>query len=983
MTTEELKEKYCHCTAAEFIDIVKGEKAAGGRTVFQIAVSLGLIAEGEVEEIRAIGEKRGGMNEDERARLGKAVRLVAICLLLLCETRSKTEARNKALILLEYLSYGTTGKDYLPLAVNCCSYAMRSPGFTISFLEGQASIDVLAYSMITKAKFDKKDKLEPLRLKGAGSIVLEEGKLSISSAPVWEASVCSFSGHGEMMQVCTRNERDERLKASEVDSILAVESFSRTFLMSQAGAMRMKPRTEAGKLKSGNCYTVYGVKETRDGLACIPMLGGEEEQSSLFIEELVTGFYTDDLMPYIYENDYIGRACYREDAYSSGFSIKDAYIDYAMRKAEEDRRNRSVFNAKVIGYYQGANEDKDRYILISDKGYGGLMRVNAEYDTGDIVTVYVVSAFDNGNAFFINFDEPEFEYEGSPRPFVEENVLGEFVLDEDGAEADVARSLMEKKDETGNDIARSIGIILSASAENKAMARYRDMISAAFVFNVIGDGERRDRALAEAEYLEQCLRFAEKVEVKMPADTGIFSEQECRIVRLLDSMASSQDACDVAGLIYSGAGYREKEIGRLALAYVLSLSNPDEVRASADEIRRKICGLLGVADHFKGRIDKGGGKYGKGELSNVEFKSSYVFHNSTGRPDLVKQGRGQVLEAVCGFLNKDGGTVFVGVNDSGEPYVGEGYGLNADLAWFRANYASVYAVRIRQLGHEVPKPENLDSYCRFLNYEVELYFKESVRRYITISPTPDMDAIRIDVKPSRFEIAKLYTDNTWGSGVAYIRDGEETLPMRRVDQERRLMELRSVGKVEQFILTLNEAIDEKRKVILKDYASSSSNSVQDRHVVPINLVCNDENLWAYDLDVKDCREFRLCRIGSIDTDIEDARYDHSFEKGKADVFRWVNPSEDYHIRLKMSLFALNVLKDDYLEAGNLGEDELYQDGNDKWILDTHVHGLEPARRFCIGLAKQIEILDSEDAEKLRAEIRRYILDDLSLYLQKH
>ena len=363
--------------------------------------------------------------------------------------------------------------------------------------------------------------------------------------------------------------------------------------------------------------------------------------------------------------------------------------------------------------------------------------------------------------------------------------------------------------------------------------------------------------------------------------------------------------------------------------------------------------------------------------------TSYVFHNSTGRPDLVKQGRGQVLEAVCGFLNKDGGTVYVGVNDSGEPLVGEGYGLNADLAWFRANYASVNALRIRQLGHEVPKPENLDSYCRFLNYEVELYFKESVRRYITISPTPDMDAIRIDVEPSRFEIAKLYTDNTWSSGVAYIRDGEETLPMRRVDQERRLMELRSVGKVEQFILTLNEAIDEKRKVILKDYASSSSNSVQDRHVVPINLVCNDENLWAYDLDAKACREFRLCRIGSIDTDIEDARYDHSFEKGEADVFRWVNPSEDYHIRLRMSLFALNVLKDDYLEAGNLGEDELYQDGNDKWILDTHVHGLEPARRFCIGLAKQIEILDSEDVEKLRAEIRRYILDDLSLYLQKH
>ncbi|MGM9752855.1 MAG: hypothetical protein ACI3ZK_02230 [Candidatus Cryptobacteroides sp.] len=52
------------------------------------------------------------------------------------------------------------------------------------------------------------------------------------------------------------------------------------------------------------------------------------------------------------------------------------------------------------------------------------------------------------------------------------------------------------------------------------------------------------------------------------------------------------------------------------------------------------------------------------------------------------------------------------------------------------------------------------------------------------------DAIRIEVTPSEFEIVKLYKDNTWEEGVAYVRDGEETVPMTRIEQERRLMKLR-------------------------------------------------------------------------------------------------------------------------------------------------------------------------------------------------
>ena len=57
----------------------------------------------------------------------------------------------------------------------------------------------------------------------------------------------------------------------------------------------------------------------------------------------------------------------------------------------------------------------------------------------------------------------------------------------------------------------------------------------------------------------------------------------------------------------------------------------------------------------KGRAEQRG-KYGKTEGHEVEFKSSYVFRNENCRQDIDYQGRGQVFEAVCGFLNTGGGS---------------------------------------------------------------------------------------------------------------------------------------------------------------------------------------------------------------------------------------------------------------------------------------------------------------------------------------
>ncbi|MBR6933417.1 MAG: hypothetical protein IKH49_08965, partial [Bacteroidales bacterium] len=58
------------------------------------------------------------------------------------------------------------------------------------------------------------------------------------------------------------------------------------------------------------------------------------------------------------------------------------------------------------------------------------------------------------------------------------------------------------------------------------------------------------------------------------------------------------------------------------------------------------------------------------------------------------------------------------------------------------------------------------------------------------------------------------------------------------------------------------------------------------------------------------------------------------------------------------------------------ETELYEEKKNKWILDTWVNGLGAVRRFYLGLADKIEILDTEDSEALLTDIARFVNENL-------
>lgn len=77
------------------------------------------------------------------------------------------------------------------------------------------------------------------------------------------------------------------------------------------------------------------------------------------------------------------------------------------------------------------------------------------------------------------------------------------------------------------------------------------------------------------------------------------------------------------------------------------------------------------------------------ENNNREFKTSIVFSNKNGVANLDNQLE-VILRTICGFLNAQGGTLYIGINDDGVPI-----GIEEDLQFMHCN-EDTYQLKIRQ-----------------------------------------------------------------------------------------------------------------------------------------------------------------------------------------------------------------------------------------------------------------------------------------------
>ncbi len=783
--------------------------------------------------------------------------------------------------------------------------------------------------------------ISPFSYAGKGFVSCKDGIVTISTTALTENRSVAFAVADGKVEVATRNVKEERLKATDRDEADLLGDFAEEFVQAQR---RIIPRRKT--LSEGDLVTITGIREDEKRHLWCKLAGDETEEMALFNDELVTGTDVLDLVPYLYGNDFIAGARVESDDDGLGISIREAYKAFAIQGAERARRNRLFFQGRVLY----VDEDRQRILWMTACGFFGISRLKEGLKPDDEAVLYVVNVQFRQDDFFINVDVDEIGTPGNTvLPFDENKLLDDFIRVEAPAVAD------GKPD--GAERVLKLALALADAPAVGALERYRTLLAARFLAEAVQNQALADQLAQRADILQRKLLYAQG-----------------KTVRALDN-APEEVACLYPGAVpeaFVGEPGIAGRIAHLLTAAKTAREEPDIVPVKPDALRKRICALLGVEDAFRASGARVTGKYGLGEGNEVEFKSSYVMRNDGRGPDLEYQGRGQVFEAVCGFLNANGGVLFLGVNDSGDPITMPGRGLDADMDWFIANYERVKARGQRLLGHPVPKADSIDHFVLFLQQEKKVYFKDTLQDNITIEPTEDADAIRISVKPAEYEIAYLYKDRTWADGTAYVRDGNQTLPMTEEGKRRRLMSLKRVDRNISHLVRLQEAIDKKHKVYLRGYASGNSGEVRDRLVVPINLFYDDEKVWCFDLEDRNFKQFNLSRIDEVDTDVPDPEYNHDFKPCQADVFSWVDKDHDYPVRLRLDVMAYNYLVEHFAGARHLPETELWQEDDTHWILSTTVHGLGPLRWYYLMLADKIEILDSPAAEALKEEVRRFV-----------
>ena len=163
------------------------------------------------------------------------------------------------------------------------------------------------------------------------------------------------------------------------------------------------------------------------------------------------------------------------------------------------------------------------------------------------------------------------------------------------------------------------------------------------------------------------------------------------------------------------------------------------------------------------------------------------------------------------------------------------------------------------------------------------------------------------------------------------------------------------GKNAENVNNIIEAIESRRQVVLHGYSSSHTGSKRDRLVEPIAFTTNYVQIWCYDTSDGKTKLFNTARIGSVQ--ILDTEWQHEEEHscGYIDIFRNMG-FEQMPVKLLLGVMAHNLLIEEY----PLAERDLTQTDDKHWLLDTMVCNYAGIGRFVIGLAEDIEVIDSPD-----------------------
>jgi predicted DNA-binding transcriptional regulator YafY len=161
-------------------------------------------------------------------------------------------------------------------------------------------------------------------------------------------------------------------------------------------------------------------------------------------------------------------------------------------------------------------------------------------------------------------------------------------------------------------------------------------------------------------------------------------------------------------------------------------------------------------------------------------------------------------------------------------------------------------------------------------------------------------------------------------------------------------------RVAKMFRSLSEAVEEGKQVILKNYHSANSQEITDRLVEPFQFGEGFQSVQALDTKDKQCKYFKLERIGEVMILDKPFKFQKLHEKSSTDIFG-ISGKKETWINLNLSLRAYVLLREEYplslpyLEKIETAEERTY-------VFHAPVLNFKGVGRFVMGLADEITIV---------------------------
>ncbi|MCB0572917.1 MAG: transcriptional regulator [Phaeodactylibacter sp.] len=164
----------------------------------------------------------------------------------------------------------------------------------------------------------------------------------------------------------------------------------------------------------------------------------------------------------------------------------------------------------------------------------------------------------------------------------------------------------------------------------------------------------------------------------------------------------------------------------------------------------------------------------------------------------------------------------------------------------------------------------------------------------------------------------------------------------------------------EHVRTLGKAMEAGLRVRLLNYfAPSSGGGLSNRYLEPVEFMQGYTYLWAYDLDKKDYRQFKLDRIG--DVEVLDEPIANQHEGRVLDLFGWTGP-QWLPVRLRLSSYAHNLLLEEHPDVR-----PFVRTFKGQALFEGMVRDWRGIGRFILGLPGEVEVVDPEE---LKAYLRK-------------